>query len=81
MRQSINIGGKYWQLAFCPYCGVLNENSETALSYVRKHLDLMFVCRGCYAKSFVHGQALNKHMKGQCPAVSAIREKTRGLKK
>ena len=40
MRQSFNIEGKHRQVAFCPYCGVINENSDTALSHVRKHLDL-----------------------------------------
>ena len=43
LRQSINIGGKCRQLAFCPYCGVVKENSETALSHMRKHLALLFV--------------------------------------
>ena len=81
IRQSISIGGRHRQLAFCPYCGVVNENSETALSHMRKHLDLLFVCGGCYAKSFPHGQALNKHMKALCCSVSAIREKTRAPKK
>ena len=66
MRQSISIGGRHRQLAFCPYCGVVNENSETTLSHVRKHLDLLFVCGGCYTKSFPHGQALNKHMRTLC---------------
>ena len=56
VRQSISIGGRCRQLAFCPYCGVVNENSETALSHVRKHLDLLFVCGGCYAKSFPMGK-------------------------
>ena len=76
VRQSISIGGRRRQLAFCPYCGVVNENSETALSHMRKHLDLLFVCGGCYAKSFPHGQALNKHMRTLCHSVLAIREKT-----
>ena len=35
VRQSISIGGKCRKMAFCPYCGVINENSETALSHVR----------------------------------------------
>ena len=30
VRQSISIGGRCRQLAFCPYCGVINENFETA---------------------------------------------------
>ena len=81
VRQSITIGGKCRQLAFCPYCGVVNENSETTLSHVRKHLDLLFVCGGCYAKSFPHGQALNKHMRTMCHATSAIREKARAPRK
>ena len=81
MRQSISISTKHRQLAFCSYCGVVNENSETTLSHVRKHLDLLFVCGGCYTKSFPHGQALNKHMEAQCCSVSAIRDKTRASKK
>ena len=81
VRQSINIGGKHRQLAFCPYCGVVNENSETTLSHMRKHLDLLFVCGGCYAKSFPHGQALNKHMRTMCCTMSAIREKARTPRK
>ena len=51
-RQSLYGGTKCRQLAFCPYCGVINENFETALSHMRKHLNLLFVCGGCYAKSF-----------------------------
>ena len=80
MRQLISIGGRCRQLAFCPYCGVVNENFETTLSHVRKHLDLLLVCGGCYAKSFTHGQALNRHMRTLCHSVSAIREKTRAPK-
>ena len=81
MRQSISIGARCRQLAFYPYCGVVNENSETTLSHVRKHLNLLFVCGGCYTKSFPHGQALNKHMRTLCHSVSAIREKTRAPRK
>ena len=77
MRQLISIGGRHRQLAFCPYCGVVNENSETTLSHMRKHLDLLFVCGGCYTMSFPHGQALNKHMRTLCHSMSAIRDKTR----
>ena len=62
MRQSFNIEGKHRQLAFCPYCGVINENSDTALSHVRKHLNLQFVCGGCFSRSFLNGPALNRHM-------------------
>ena len=44
--QSFNLTGRRRQLAFCPYCGVINENSDMALSHVRKHLDLQFICGG-----------------------------------
>ena len=38
------------QITFCPYCGVMNENTATALSHVRKHLGITFLCGGCYGK-------------------------------
>ena len=38
VRQSISIGGRCRQLAFCPYCGVINENFETAHSHMRNTL-------------------------------------------
>ena len=74
MRQLFNLKGRHRQLTFCPYCRVINENSDMALSHVRKHLDLQFVCGGCYSRSFLNGPALNKHMKGQCPSVTTIRD-------
>ena len=77
MRQSFNLKGRHRQLAFCPYCRVINENYNTALSHVRKHLDLQFVCGGCYSRSFLNGLALNKHMKAQCPSVTAIRDRSK----
>ena len=63
MRQSFNLDGRCRQLTFCPYCRVINEDSDTALSHVRKHLDLQFICGGCYSRSFLNGPALNKHMR------------------
>ena len=77
VRQLFNLEGRHRQLAFCPYCGVINENSDTALSHMRKHLDLQFVCGGCCSKSFLNGPALNKHMKTQCASVTAIRERSK----
>ena len=71
MRQSFNLEGRRRQLTFCPYCGVINENSNTALSHVRKHLDLQFVCGGCFSRSFLNGPDLNKHMKA-CALVTTI---------
>ena len=80
-RASLMVGGKRRQIAFCPYCGVTNENAETGLNHVRKHLDVMLVCGGCHTKSVCLGQALQKHMKDNCPAVLAILGKTRGGRK
>ena len=42
VRQSLTVGGKRRQLAFCPYCGIINKNADTAFSHVCKHLDLLF---------------------------------------
>ena len=81
VRQSFNLAGRRRQLAICPYCGVINENSDTALSHVRKHLDLQFVCGGCYSKSFLNGPALNKHMRTQCPSVTAIRDRSKSSRR
>ena len=77
VRQSANLKGRCRQLAFCLYCGVINENSNTALSHVRKHLDLQFVCGGCFSRSFLNGPALYKHMK-TCALVTAIRDHSNG---
>ena len=75
VRQSFNLEGRRRQLAFCPYCRVINENSDMALSHVRKHLDLQFVCGGCFSRSFLNGPALNKHMR-TCASVTAIRDRS-----
>ena len=80
-RASLMVSGKRRQVAFCPYCGVTNENAETGLNHIRKHLDVMLVCGGCHTKSVCLGQALQKHMKDNCPAVLAILGKTRGGRK
>ena len=80
-RTSLTISGKWRQVTFCPYCGVTNDNAETGLNHVRKHLDVMLVCGGCHTKSVCLGQALQKHMKDNCPAVLAILGKTRGSRK
>ena len=80
-RASLTVSGKRRQVAFCPYCGVTNDNAETGLNHVRKHLDVMLVCGGCHTKSVCLGQALQKHMKDNCPAVLAILGKTRGSRK
>ena len=81
MRQSFNLAGRCRQLAFCPYCGVINENSDMALSHVRKHLDLQFICGGCYSKSFLNGLALHKHMRTQCPSVTAIQDHSKSSRR
>ena len=80
-RASLTVSGKRRQVAFCPYCGITNDNAETGLNHVRKHLDVMLVCGGCHTKSVCLGQALQKHMKDNCPAVLAILGKTRGSRR
>ena len=77
-RASLTVSGKRRQVAFCPYCGITNDNAEMGLNHVWKHLDVMLVCGGCHTKSVCLGQALQKHMKDNCPAVLAILGKTRG---
>ena len=54
------------QIAFCPYCGVMNENTTTAYSHTRKHLGITFLCGGCYTKLYKAPQHLSQHMK-TCP--------------
>ena len=54
------------QIAFCPYCGVTNENTTTAYSHARKHLGITFLCGGCYTKLYKAPQHLSQHMK-TCP--------------
>ena len=81
VRQSLLIDGKCRQLAFCPYCGVINENFNTAISHVRKHLDLHFICGGCYCKSFLTELALHRHMRTACPSVTAIRVQSKASRR
>ena len=54
------------QIAFCPYWGVMNENSVTAYSHARKHLGITFLCGGCYGKLYKAPQHLAQHMKSCC---------------
>ena len=57
------------QIAFCPYCSVMNENSVTAYSHARKHLGITFLCGGCYGKLYKVPQHLSHHMKSCCPCL------------
>ena len=54
------------QIAFCPYCGVMNENTATTYIHARKHLGITFLCGGCYSKLYKAPQHLSQHMKS-CP--------------
>ena len=77
VRQSLMVGGKRRQLAFCPYCGIISGNADTALSHVRKHLDLLFICGACHVKSYISGHAVQRHMTYQCVSAMAIVAKPR----
>ena len=57
------------QIAFCPYCGVMNKNSVTAYSHARKHLGITFLCGGCYGKLYKAPQHLTQHMKSCRPCL------------
>ena len=57
------------QIAFCPYCGIMNENSVTAYSHAKKHLGMTFLCSGCYGKLYKVPQHLFHHMKSCCPCL------------
>ena len=57
------------QIAFCPYCGVMNENSATAYSHARKHLGITFLCGGCYGMLYKAPQHLFNHMKSCRPCI------------
>ena len=81
VRQSLNVGGKRRQLAFCPYCGIINGNANTALSHVRKHLDLLFVCGACHVKSYVNGHAVQRNMSYQCVSAMAILAKPKSSRR
>ena len=57
------------QIVLCPYCGVMNENTATAYSHMRKHLGITFLCGGCYGKLYKAPQHLSQHMKSCCPCL------------
>ena len=57
------------QIAFCRYCGMMNENSATTYSHARKHLGITFLCDGCYGKLYKVPQHLFHHMKSCRPCI------------
>ena len=63
------------QITFCPYCGVMNKNTATAHSHVRKQLGIAFLCGGCYGKTYKKPQFLYNHMLSCRPTVIHWKEK------
>ena len=63
------------QITFCPYCGVMNENTATAHSHTRKHLRIAFLCGGCYCKIYKKPQFLYNHMLSCRPTIIERKEK------
>ena len=57
------------QIAFCPYCGVMNKNTATAHGHVRKHLGITFLCGRCYGKTYKKPQFLYNHILSCQPTV------------
>ena len=69
-RVTLYYGKNQWkQIAFCPSCGVMNENSATTYSHARKHLGITFLCGGCYSKVYKAPQHLSQHMKSCRPCL------------
>ena len=69
-RVTIYYGENQWkQLAFCPYCRVMNENATTAYSHARKQLGITFLCGGCYNKIYQVPQHLVQHMRSCHPCL------------
>ena len=67
-QMSVYFGKSQWkQIAFCPYCGVMNENSATVYIHVRKHLGITFLSGGCYGKLYKAPQHLFTHIKSCRP--------------
>ena len=65
------------QLAFCPYCGVMYENTATAYSHARKHLGITFLCGGCYNKIYRAPQHLVQHRRNCSPCLMSKPEVSR----
>ena len=63
------------QITFCPYCGVMNENTATAHGHARKHLGIAFLCGGCYGKTYKKPQFLYNHMLSCQPTIIHRMEK------
>ena len=77
-RVTIYYGGNQRkQLAFCPYCGVMYENSATAYSHARKHLGITFLCGGCYNKIYRVPQHLIQHRRSCRPCLMSKPESSR----
>ena len=73
---SVSYDTHQWkQIAFCPYCGVMNKNMATAHSHVRKHLRIAFLCGGCYGKIYKKPQFLYNHMLSCWPTAIQRKEK------
>ena len=62
------------QITFCPYCGVMNENTSTAHSHARKHLGMAYFCGGCYAKVYKRPQVMHLHRQSCEPTMARRKE-------
>ncbi|MDA8043260.1 MAG: hypothetical protein MPJ22_12640 [Pirellulales bacterium] len=68
------------QIAFCPYCGVMNENMRTALLHAQKHLGLAYLCGGCYGKLYKRPQPMYNHLQ-TCKAILNAKKEIESQKK
>ena len=77
-RVTVYYGESQWkQIAFCLYCGVMNENTATAHSHARKHLGITYLCGGCYTKLYKVPQHLSQHIKSCTPCLMNKPESSR----
>ena len=68
------------QITFCPYCGVMNENTKMAFSHARKHLGMAYLCGGCYGKLYKRPQPMHTHLQ-TCKAILNAKKEIESQKK
>ena len=77
-RKSVYYGAKvsgkrsHVQVVICPYCGVLSQNAPSGCSHIRKHLGLVFACRGCKKFRTEAPKKLQDHL-GKCKEALAAK--------
>ena len=77
-RKSVYYGAKVSgkrsrvQVVICPYCRVLSQGAPSGCSHIRRHLGLMFACRGCKKFCTEAPKKLQEHL-GKCKEALAAK--------